>query len=215
MDAPALRGMKQLRRLTILTDVVYALVIWRMFMFIPRPGDEGWGWRDAGSFFSDNLPVLILIVIGVTFTIIYWTQNNLLTSSLTRTDGRHTTLSIIQIFLLLLFLFSLRLGIELGGSLETRLFESISAALVGYAGSWGWAYAIKNRRLLRRDVTDAEAAGIADRILAEPMAATLTIAAAFIGPVVWELTWLTYPLIVRLLNRRRARRQDGSGGIAA
>jgi uncharacterized membrane protein len=211
----ARRGVMQLRRLTNLTDVVYGLVIWWLFLFIPRPGEEGWGWRDAGTFVSENLPVLILIVIGVTFTIIYWSQNNLLTSSLSRTDGRHTTLSIVQIFLLLLFLFSLRIGIELGGSLETRLFESVAAALVGYAGSWGWAYAIKKRRLLREDVTDAEAAGIADRILAEPIAATLTIPAAFIDPLVWELTWLTYPLIVKLLSRRRPRRQDDGGGSAA
>jgi uncharacterized membrane protein len=197
------RGVIQLRRLQTLTDVVYAIVLFRLFLLIPRPGDAGWGWGSISAFVGDNVFVLVLIVIGLAFTIIYWSQNNELSSRLERTDGRHTAISITQIFLLLLFLYSLRLGIELGGSTATRAFESITAALVGFSGAWSWSYAKKNRRLLREDVTDEEANTIADRILAEPIAATITIPVAFVGPIFWELAWLTYPLIHRLLKRRR------------
>ena len=64
-------------------------------------------------------------------------------------------------------------------------------------------YAIGRRRLLRPDVTDEEARALAHRILAEPITAMVTIPFAFVGPGLWELSWLSYPLWVRLLKRRR------------
>ncbi len=40
-EAELIRGTRQLRRLEILVDVVYALVIWRLFMLMPRPEKIG------------------------------------------------------------------------------------------------------------------------------------------------------------------------------
>jgi hypothetical protein len=31
-------GRRQLRRLEVLTDVIFAIAIWRIFMMLPRPG---------------------------------------------------------------------------------------------------------------------------------------------------------------------------------
>jgi uncharacterized membrane protein len=199
------QGARQVRRLERITDVVYALVLWRLFVLIPKPGDAGWHWDTIGAFLKDEVLTFVLIAIGLVFTIIYWTQHNALFSKLARTDGRHTALSILQLFLLLLFLYSLRLGIELESSAATRAFESVTAALVGYSAAWGWSYAVKQRRLLRDDVTNDETHGIADRILAEPIAASLT-ALVSPFPILWELTWLTYPVIAAILSRRRMAR---------
>jgi uncharacterized membrane protein len=143
----------------------------------------------------------VLIAIGLAFTIIYWAQHNTLFGNLERTDGKHTSLSILQIFFLLLFLYSLKLGIALESSAATRACESVTAALVGYSASWGWAYAIKDRRLLRDDVSDRQARQLSHRILAEPITATITIPLSFF-PILWEVTWLSYPLVLRVLNRR-------------
>ncbi len=107
----------------------------------------------------------------------------------------------------MLFLYSLKVGVTLGASPATRAFESVAAALVGFAAGWAWAYAVKNRRLLRDDIPDEEAHGMSDRILAEPIAATVTIPFAFIGPWLWEAAWLTYPLIAKLLKRRRTNKK--------
>ncbi len=41
--AELIRGTRQLRRLEMLMDVVYALVIWRLFMLMPRPEKLGNG----------------------------------------------------------------------------------------------------------------------------------------------------------------------------
>ena len=123
--------------------------------------------------------------------------------NLQSTDSRHTILSILQLFFLLIFLLSLRLGIELGASTGTRAFESIAAAMVGISGGWGWAYAIKNHRLLLPDVTEQYAYQLRDRILAEPITAIITVPLAFVGPILWEISWLSYPMVVWLVRRRR------------
>ena len=150
----------QLQRLARMVDVVYAILIWRFFTLLPQPTAEQLSWEHIGSFLSANIGGFLSIVIGIVVAIIYWIQNNVLFGNLQSTDSRHTILSILQLFFLLIFLLSLRLGIELGASNGTRALESMAAALVGISGGWGWAYAIKNHRLLSPEVTEQYALSI-------------------------------------------------------
>jgi uncharacterized membrane protein len=195
------RESRQLRRLEVLIDVVFAIVIWRAFMLIPRPGEGDWHWDSITDMLASNILTLIIVMIGVVVAIVYWLQNNALFGNLDRTDGLHTVLSILQIFFLLLFLYSIRIGATLEASSGTRAFESCTAALVGIAAALGWSYAIKNRRLVSPDLTDQEAGDLQIRILAEPITAVITLPCAFIGPWIWEASWLSYPLIVFALKR--------------
>lgn len=197
------RESRQLQRLARMVDVVYAIIIWRCFMYFPRPTAEQLNWEHFGSFLSANIWSFVLVIIAIVVTIIYWIQNNVLFGNLQSTDSRHTILSILQLFFLLIFLLSLRLGIELGASVFTRAYESIAAALVGVSASWGWSYAINNHRLLWPEVTEQYAYQLRDRILAEPVTAILTIPFAFVGPILWEASWLSYPLVVFLVRRLR------------
>jgi hypothetical protein len=64
-------------------------------------------------------------------------------------------------------------------------------------------YAIKNHRLLLPEVTEQYAYRLRDRILAEPITAIITIPFAFAGPILWEVSWLSYPLVVKLVRGRR------------
>ena len=128
------RGVVQLNRLVTLTDVVYALVLWRIFQIIPRPDHTDWTPGYFLSFFADNALTYVLALIGVAVTIIYWIQNNKLFGDLARTDGRHTTVSIIQLFCLLLFLKALRIGVEMTPSAGTRTLESAAAESQRSAG---------------------------------------------------------------------------------
>ena len=195
------RESRQLRRLEVLIDVVFAIVIWRAFMLIPRPGEGDWNWDSITAMLASNILTFAVVAIGVAVVIIYWLQNNALFGNLDRTDGVHTALSILQIFFLLLFLYSIRIGATLEASVGTRAFESCTAALVGIAAALGWSYAIKNRRLISADLTDQEAGDLQIRILAEPITALITLPCAFIGPWIWEASWLSYPLIVFALKR--------------
>ena len=197
----------QLQRLARMVDVVYAIIIWRAFTLIPKPTAVQLSSEHIATFLSANIGGFLLVIIGIVVTIIYWIQNNALFGNLQSTDSRHTILSILQLFFLLIFLLSLRLGIDIGASNITRALESIAAALIGIAGAWGWSYAIKNHRLLLPEVTEQYAYRLRDRILAEPITAIITIPLAFAGPILWEISWLTYPLVVLLVRgRRRAKK---------
>ena len=77
-----------------------------------------------------------------------------------------------------------------------------AAVLMGLASAWGWSYAIKTDLLLP-EVSDSYARQTQHRVLAEPITAAITIPFAFIGPILWEVAWLSYPLVVRFLNRRK------------
>ena len=44
--------------------------------------------------------------------------------------------------------------------------------------------------------------------MAEPITAMITIPIAFVGPVFWEISWLSYLLVASLLKRRRARQKN-------
>ena len=193
----------QLHRLARMIDVVYAILIWRAFTLLPKPTAEQLSWEQFASFLSANIGGFLLVFIGILVTIIYWIQNNVVFGNLQSTDSRHSVLSILQLFFLLVFLLSMRLGIDLGASNFTRAFESIAAAMVGIVGGWGWSYAIKNHRLLIPEVTEPYAYQLRDRILAEPITAVFTIPFAFVGPILWEISWLVYPLVVLLVRRRR------------
>jgi uncharacterized membrane protein len=208
-DAKGHREILQLKRLETLTDVVYGIVIWRLFVLIPKPSREQ-QWDSVGAFISANLGDLLLVLIGLVVTIIYWGQSNALFGALARTDTRHTVLSILQIFFLLVFLYSLKLGIDLGATAGTRAFESGSAAVVGILGAAAWIYAIHNRRLLLPEVTEQDARELGDRVLAEPVTALITIPFAFLGALYWEPAWLSYIFVVRFLKRRRVSRSPAS-----
>ena len=198
----------QLQRLARIVDVVYAIVIWRIFILLPSPTAEQLTWEHIGPFLGASIGVFLMVIIGVVVTIIYWIQNNVLFGNLQSTDSRHSVLSILQLFFLLVFLVSLRDGIELGPFTGTRALESTTAALVGIAGGWSWAYAMKNHRLLLPEVTKHYAYRLRDRIMAEPITAIITLPCAFVGPIIWEISWFSYPLVVWLVRRRRRAADD-------
>lgn len=196
----------QLSRLERLADVIYALVLWRLFTLIPKPVSAEGAWHSFGEYLGENGFTLIIVVIGLIFTIIYWLQSNTLLGNLEKSDSRHTILTIVQLFSLLLFLMSLNLGVVLGGSAFTRVLESCTAALTGLSGALAWRYGIKNRRLIQPDVNDFDAQKILDGVLAEPLTALMTIPFAFAGPWLWEASWLLLIPTNIVLKRMRKKK---------
>jgi|GEM_PF-4194311 len=139
------RSTLQMHRLERMTDVVYAIVIWRCFVLLPRPTAEQWKWEF--------------------------------------------------------------ISVALGALTGILVFRSTAAALVGIAGGWGWLYAIENHRLLLPEVTEQYTHQLKDRILAEPITAILTIPMAFCGPILWQISWMCYRLVVLLVRRRRRKKR--------
>ena len=197
------RWIRQLARLETLIDVVYALVIWRLFQFFPRPMENE--TRSVWELFADDPRSVLTVAIGIVIVIIYWMQHNLLFGHLERTDTRHTVLSILQIFCLLLFLYAIALGTNYEAASDLRVFESVTALLVGIPSYWAWRHAKYQGKLISPSLSKKEADKISVQILAEPITAAVTIPFAFYTPVLWEVAWLSYPLIVRALRVKQDR----------
>ena len=195
------RETSQLRRLETLTDVVYGIAIWRVFILFPRPDEPAWNWHSWREFLAAEGMTIVLIAIGVAVLIIYWLQSNTLFSLVERADGKFAVRAIMQLFFVLLFLFAIRVGTELPASGWTRGFESVAALLLGLSSTWMWSYAAKGRRLLHDDVTDDEAKAVRKRITAEPTTALFTLPYIF-TPFLWEAAWFTYPAVRRFFGRR-------------
>ena len=198
-----LRELRQLRRLETLVDVVFGITIWRLFVLLPRP-EENPEWVSLLDMLADSVLNFAVVLIALIVVIIYWVQSNLLFKYLVRTDTWHIVLSIGQLFALLLFLYAIRVGIDLGADASTRIFESAMACLLGVFSFSAWYYALNKGNLVAEELDTSEARAITERIKAEPVTAAITIPFAA-GMWMWELSWFIYPFVVYLYKRRKKR----------
>lgn len=195
------QGALQLKRLTMLMDVVFALIIWRIFMILPRPDGDMAQWNSVLQMLQNNWDDFLLVLLSTIIVIVFWIQNNNLLGKLKRTDTVHTCIAIFQLIFLLLLLYSIGLGIHYEGELVTKVMESVTTFLVGLMAYLGWRYAMLNANIVADDVTEDEAKATLEQNLAEPITAAITIPFVFVGPLAWELSWFLYPFIKYLFNR--------------
>lgn len=193
------QGKQQLKRLNTVTDVVYGIIVWRFFDIIPKPVLGTFGMREFSTYISDNTMMLLLALVGILVTAIYWMQNNTLSAQLKGTDAFHSGLRLVQLFFLMIFLYSMKFGIDNGSSMYSRGFESAAAVCMGVFAGLGFLYAIRKRRLVLEEVTESETRQLLITLLAEPITALFTL--FFINSQwLWELSWMSYPLFKFLLR---------------
>jgi uncharacterized membrane protein len=196
------RGSRQLRRLEMLTDVVYALVIFRLFLMFRLPQASEQSFGSVIQFLDSERSVIGLVAIGVLLTSIHWIRSNAAFGMLARTDNRHSFIAILQLMAVLFFLYTVRLGAEFEGDRLAMIMESAAAALMGYVGLVSALYASRSRRLLAKDATLEEAKKLSRTFLIEPVTATLAIGFAFLGNTVWTLSWFVVGPLVAFVVRK-------------
>ena len=202
------QGALQLKRLEMLMDVVFALIIWRIFMILPRPNGDMAQWTSVLEMLQNNGDKFLLVLLSTIIVIVFWVQNNNLLGKMKRTDTIHTSIAIFQLIFLLLLLYSIGLGIRYEGELVTKVMESTAAILVSLMAYLGWRYAMFRAKLVADDVTEEEARQTLEQNKAEPITAAITIPFAFVGPLAWELSWFLYPFIKYLFKRYSKNRKS-------
>ena len=200
------RDASQLRRLHTLMDVVFGVLLIRIFTFLPHPIKPETGNFDPLVIFTEGGENFLMFIIGFILITIYWIQSNKTSGNLVATDGKHTVLSILQLIFLLLYLYSVRLDMETQSDVLALFMQSVSLALAGFAGVAAWVYASKRADLVSEAVSPKEANELTISILAEPLAALVTIPFAFIGPGIWNLSWLSVIVFGVFLKRRHKKR---------
>ena len=196
------RDATQLRRLQTLMDVVFGVLLIRIFTLLPHPVKPETGAFDPLVIFTEGGENFIMFVIGFVLITIYWIQNNNTTGNLVATDGKHTVLSIMQLLFLLLYFYSVRLDMETQSDVLALFMQSVSLAFAGFAGVAAWIYATKHAELVSEAVSLEETNQLKISILSEPLAALVTIPFAFIGPGIWNLSWLSVIVFGILLKKR-------------
>lgn len=197
----------QLERLSVLTDVVYAVALVLVIQWLPLPEESHSGgvvWlADLWAEYAGNI---VSVVIGLVFTILYWLRSNTLMTALDRTDGVHTGFSIASVFFLLLLLYIVRVSGEVAAP-SRRAGESVAVALIGIAAGAAWWWA-RRKGLVREGISKEEKLGVQIEAFAEPLTALVTLPFAFVGELAWNLAWFAYIPIAALLRRRGVKGQE-------
>jgi len=208
-EAQKERDKRQLGRLQTLMDVVFGVLLVRVFTLLPHLANPESGDFDPLVIFTEGGVNFVMFIIGFVLITIYWYQNTKTTGNLVRTDLKHTVLSIGQLMFLLLYFYSVRLDMETQSDILALLMQSVFLALAGFTSVVAWVYSYKHADLVSEAVTLQEGNEIRISIFAEPLAATLTIPFAFVGPGAWNLSWLSVLLFGVLLNKRHKKRFEG------
>lgn len=185
-------------------DVLFALLIFTLFQFLPRPDVDHFTRETMIEVFSKSYINYLAVIVGIILVLIYWNQNNSLFGNLVRTDARHATISILSVFSLMLYLYFVRLDLELDGATLALQMESVTLALAGFLSIWSWHYAIKHD-LVSESVKKTEQEGLYLKLLPEPIVAALTFPLAVFGPDIWTLGWILLIPVTWVLKKWRKR----------
>lgn len=188
-DAEKERGLRQLVRLGTIIDVLYALMIFRVFLLLPRPELDNFGQDELVQVLKESYMNYLVMFVGILLIIIYWGQSNLQFGNLKRTDTKHAVLSLFQAFFLLVYMYFVRLDVQFEGAIITLQMESISLAIAGLLSIISWYYAIKNN-LLTDHITTEEKRNVYLKLMPEPIVSVLSFPFAFFGADIWTLSWL-------------------------
>lgn len=183
------RGKSFLFSLKILTNVVFALLIFQIFMILPRPDDPLLEYYSLTQIFDGYADKLIVILIGVILTVIYWIQINKQLGNLIRSTSFHASMAIAQLFCLMIYLYFVRFDMEFEGLELALQMQSIFLALAGFIGVYNWVYAKRNG-LTSDMINDEEEKFMFYQLLPEPSAALFSLPFAGYGPEAWTLSFL-------------------------
>ena len=198
------RGVGLLNSVRVVINVLYALLIFQVFLILPRPDDPLLKYQTLGQIYSENLTQLLVIVVGLILIIMYWIQFNRQLGNLVRSSPIHASLAAVQMVCLMLYLYFVRFDLEFDGMKLALQMESIFLALTGFIGAFNWRYARKHN-LTSNLITDDEELSIFYSILPEPLASLFTLPFASFGPTIWTIAFLSIIPIGYVLKLMRKR----------
>jgi succinate dehydrogenase hydrophobic anchor subunit len=211
-EAQIERGIGLLNSLKIVINVLYALLVFQVFLILPRPDDPELKYHTLGQIYSENIMQVLVIVVGLILVIMYWIQFNRQLGNLVRSSAMHASLSIVQMFFLMLYLYFVRFDMEFDGMKLALQMESIFLALAGFTAAFNWFYATRNG-LTSENIIKDEELSMFYSFLPEPLASLFTLPFASFGPGVWTISFLIIiPIgyVLKLMRKRLETRQTNS-----
>ena len=198
------RGVGILYSLKIVINVLYALLIFQVFLILPRPDDPELVYVSLTQIYSEHIMQLVMMVVGLILILMYWIQFNTQMGNLVRSSPLHATLAVVQMIFLMIYLYFLRFDMEFDGMKLALQMESIFLALAGFIAAINWRYARSNG-LTSDQIDKNEELNIFYKILPEPMASLFTLPFAGLGPTYWTIAFLSiipFGYILKLVRKK-------------
>lgn len=198
------RGVGLLNSIRVVVNVLYALLVFQVFLILPRPDDPELKYHTLGQIYSENLNQILVIVVGLILIIMYWIQFNRQLGNLVRSSPMHASLSVVQMICLMLYLYFVRFDMEFDGMKLALQMESIFLALAGFIGAFNWRYARINK-LTSDQINDDEEMSIFYSLLPEPLASLFTLPFAAFGPWIWTVSFLSiipFTYILKMVRKK-------------
>lgn len=193
-------------RIQTVVDVIYALVLFQLFILLPKPTRQ-MIQQDNFESLIDEGSGFITVVIGIVWIILYWGQSNTQFGHLRKLDKNLASIAIVQLFFLMLYLYFIKLDNETNADVLALVGESVCLAIAGFLGIWFWRSA-RNKDMLLKEVTSEQASAIHYSFLTEPIVAVITIPFAFINVTWYTLAWLlVIPLGIFFKRRQKAKHE--------
>lgn len=206
-EAQLERGKSFLFSLKILTNVIFALLLFQIFMILPRPDDPMLEYYSLTQIFSGYVDKLMVILIGIILVVVYWIQINKQLGNLIRSTGFHASMAISQLFCLMLYLYFVRFDMEFDGLEIALQMQSVFLAFAGFIGVYNWVYARRNG-LTSKKINHQEEKYMFYQLLPEPSAALFSLPFAGFGPEAWTLSFLIIIPISYICGKLGKRNDD-------
>ena len=200
------RGEGILFSIRIVINVLYALMIFQIFLILPRLGDPELAYLTLPQVYGEHINQLLVMVVGMILTVMYWIQFNIQMGNLVRSSVVHASLALTQMVFLMLYLYFLRFDMEFDGMKLALQMESVFLALAGFVAAFNWRYA-RIKHLTSDQITTKEELGIFYKILPEPLASAFSFPFAGFGPNIWSLAFLVIIPISYILGIVRKKQE--------
>jgi uncharacterized membrane protein len=192
---------RYLNRLETLVDSIYALAIVIIVAGFPSARDYEDQFPTPWAFLAEHSDELVAPGLGLVLIILYWVQSNVQLGALARTDSRHAALVIVQVILLLTYVYSVDFVLDFPGDTTVLAVQSVIFLLMGLVSLAAWKWATQGRRLVSQTVDEQVLLDIRHQMIPEPLTAFITIWFAFLGPTAWELAWFAVVPISYVVKR--------------
>ena len=192
---------RYLSRLETLVDSIYALAIVIIVAGFPSARDFDEQFPTPWAFLAEYSDELVAPSLGLVLIILYWVQSNVQLGALARTDSRHAALVIVQVILLLTYVYSVDFVLDFPGDTSVLAVQSVIFLLMGLVSLVAWKWATQGRRLVSQTVDEQALLDIHRQMIPEPLTAFITIWCAFLGPTAWELAWFAVLPISYVVKR--------------
>jgi uncharacterized membrane protein len=191
-----------INRLAILSDVIFALAMTSMIFAIDLPtAEDVSNMEELLIYFENRPPGTIIYLLSFLLVAVYWFKHLERFKYYKRTDTTHQWIEIGFLAFLMLVPLMNTWTMVLPGNPVPLTSYSLMMFLVGLFAFISWNYATKKKELVSEELSSDIIRNVKHESLVEPIIALVSIAMAWIKPVLWDITLFSIPVFFILQKR--------------